>query len=238
MRTGQVHKHGQTWLACSRDSTRLVQCDPWTTAPIREMADGAGKPSAVQGRSGGAWTLGSSGWRCISNSVFSARTGADISRGNHRCRTSTSRSTGRRIGSIWGRHRPGGGNASEFSEGCEEGCSRATTGSHPPAKDAESEIAALRARLASVEEERDTAMEGRPAKRVATGPQFRGETTRDRPGRLREEFMPMCDEEIFQWMQDRQADLHDATLTGSATEVSRLCHDGRCSHFVFEDSPV
>ena len=41
----------------------------------------------------------------------------------------------------------------------------------PPAKDAESEIAALRARLASVEEERDAAM-GRPAKRVATGPSF------------------------------------------------------------------
>ena len=55
----------------------------------------------------------------------------------------------------------------------------------PPAKDAESEIAALRARLASVEKERDAAMEGRLAKRVATGPQFRGETTRDRPGRLR-----------------------------------------------------
>ena len=36
--------------------------------------------------------------------------------------------------------------------------------------------------------------------------------------------MPMCDEEIFKWMQDRQADFHDATLTGNATEVSRLCH--------------
>ena len=94
----------------------------------------------------------------------------------------------------------------------------------PPPANAESEIATLRARLASVEEERDAAMEGRPAKRVATGPQFRGEMTRDRPGRLREDFMPMCDKEIIQWMQDRQADLHDATLTGNATEVSRLCH--------------
>ena len=199
--------------------------------------------------------MGTSAWRCISNSVFSARTGADISRGHHRCRTSTSRSIGRRNGSIWGRYRR---QCFRFSEGCEEGCSRVTIGSSvefvrvvrfegqkrlvatklgscwrrlarlrvavtekvppPPATDAESEIAALRARLASVEEERDAAMEGRPAKR------FRGETTRDRPGRLPEDFMPMCDEGIFQWMQDRQADLHDATLTGNATEASRLCH--------------
>ena len=54
--------------------------------------------------------------------------------------------------------------------------------------------------------------------------QLRCEKTRDRPGRLPEDFMPMCDEEILQWMQDRQADLHDATLSGNATEVSRLCH--------------
>ena len=67
-------------------------------------------------------------------------------------------------------------------------------------------------------------MEGKPAKCVAKGPQLRGEMTRDRPGRLREDFMPMCHEEILQWMHDRRADLHDATLTGNATEVSRLCH--------------
>ena len=93
-----------------------------------------------------------------------------------------------------------------------------------PPPPANAEIAALRARLASVEEERDDAMEGRPAKRVATGPQFRGKMTKDRPGRLRKDFMQMCDEEIIQWMQDRQADLHDTMLTGNATEVSRLCH--------------
>ena len=97
----------------------------------------------------------------------------------------------------------------------------------PPAKDAESEIAALRARLASVEEERDAAMEGRPAKRVATAPQFRGETTRDRPGRRGN--LPM-----------------DARSTSRFTRcnVVRECHrsievvprDGRCSHFVFKDS--
>ena len=56
--------------------------------------------------------------------------------------------------------------------------------------------------------------------------------------RLREDFMPMCDEEIFQWMQDRQADLHDATLTRNATEVSRLCHVmARCNHFEDSYSP-
>ena len=30
--------------------------------------------------------------------------------------------------------------------------------------------------------------------------------------------------EIVQWMQDRQADLQDASRTGNASEVTRLCH--------------
>ena len=99
---------------CSRDSTSFFNV---TRGP---RADGAGKPSAAQGRSGGAWTVRVAVH--ISKSVFSARTGADISRGTSTC------SIGRRIGSIWGCHRQRGDNASEFS-GCEEGCLRATTGS-------------------------------------------------------------------------------------------------------------
>ena len=44
-----------------------------------------------------------------------------------------------------------------------------------------------------------------------------------RPGpRLQEDFVPMCNEDIVRWMQDRQ-DIHEATMAGSAQEVTRLC---------------
>ena len=47
----------------------------------------------------------------------------------------------------------------------------------------------------------------------------------DRPGpRLKEDFVPGCDDDIFRWMQDRQADIQEATLAGNAHEVARLCH--------------
>ena len=259
MRTGQVQQHGQTWLACSRDSTRWVQCDPWTTAPIREMADGAGKPSAARGRSGEAWTLGTSVRTSSEASIAAARqrvaqlegalaafggvTGPEATMLQNSlkvakkaarepllevqlslCESFVSRAQKRLVAHDEARELL----AKELDEG-ERRLARLRVAvtekvPPPPATDEESEVAALRARLASVEEERDAAMEGRPTKRVATGPQFRGETTRDRPGRLREDFVPMCDEEILQWMQDRQADLQHATLTRHATEVSRLCH--------------
>ena len=47
---------------------------------------------------------------------------------------------------------------------------------------------------------------------------------KDRSGRLREDFVPMCDEEAAQWIRDRQADMQDATLVGNAHELARLCH--------------
>ena len=47
----------------------------------------------------------------------------------------------------------------------------------------------------------------------------------DRPGpRLKEDFVPGCDDDIFRWMQDRQTDIQEATLAGNAHEVARLCH--------------
>ena len=45
-----------------------------------------------------------------------------------------------------------------------------------------------------------------------------------RPGpRLQEDFVPMCSEDIVRWMQDRQADIHEATMAGNTQEVARLC---------------
>ena len=37
-------------------------------------------------------------------------------------------------------------------------------------------------------------------------------------------FVPGCDDDIFRWMQDRQADIQEATLAGNGHEVARLCH--------------
>ena len=46
----------------------------------------------------------------------------------------------------------------------------------------------------------------------------------DCSGRLREDFVPMCDEKAAQWIRDRQADMQDATSVGNAHELARLCH--------------
>ena len=47
----------------------------------------------------------------------------------------------------------------------------------------------------------------------------------DRPGpRLKEDFVPGCDDDIIRRMQDRQADIQEATMAGNAHEVARLCH--------------
>ena len=51
-----------------------------------------------------------------------------------------------------------------------------------------------------------------------------GTTPMCRPGpRLQEDFVPMCNEDIMRWMEDRQADIHEATKAGIAHEVVRLC---------------
>ena len=50
-------------------------------------------------------------------------------------------------------------------------------------------------------------------------------TSRDRQGpRLKEDFVPRCDEYIRRWMRNRQADIQEATMAGYAHEVARLCH--------------
>ena len=48
--------------------------------------------------------------------------------------------------------------------------------------------------------------------------------SKEREGRLREDFVPKCDEEVVQWMRDRQADMQDATSAGNAhaTVVPKL----------------
>ena len=50
-----------------------------------------------------------------------------------------------------------------------------------------------------------------------------------RPGpRLQEDFVPMCNEDIVRWMQDRQADVHEATMAGNAQDGGKVvpCHGG------------
>ena len=40
--------------------------------------------------------------------------------------------------------------------------------------------------------------------------------------RLREDYVPMCTEDLVQWMADRQKDLQEAMLSGRAHDVTRL----------------
>ena len=44
---------------------------------------------------------------------------------------------------------------------------------------------------------------------------------------LREDFKPVCNEEVVQWMRDWQANMHDATLTGNAHELTRFCRSAQ-----------
>ena len=88
----------------------------------------------------------------------------------------------------------------------------------PIVPEASSELAMLRAKLAAVKEERDAALQARPAKKLATGHGVApiATTTISNHPRLQEDFVPMCHEDIVRWMQDRQADIRDATMAGNA----------------------
>ena len=84
----------------------------------------------------------------------------------------------------------------------------------------------LRAKLVATELERDEARSVRACKRQATAVVREGTPIPESsvPLRLREDFVPMCEEDIFRWIQDRQADIQDATSAGNGHEVARLCH--------------
>ena len=87
-----------------------------------------------------------------------------------------------------------------------------------PPPDSSSEVEQLRRQVADLQQQLGQGADAPPcAKRQAVVP-------KERTVRLREDFVPMCDSEIVQWMQDRQADLQDASRTGNASEVTRLCH--------------
>ena len=84
------------------------------------------------------------------------------------------------------------------------------------------ELAELKAKLVATERERDEALCAPAHKRQAMS------RTAARPGtlpssecsvrfRLKEDHVPMCDEDILRWMQDRQADMQDALSAGRAT---------------------
>ena len=45
----------------------------------------------------------------------------------------------------------------------------------------------------------------------------------DCESQLREDFVPLCDEEVVRWMRDRLLDMQDATAAGNAHEMARLC---------------
>ena len=87
-----------------------------------------------------------------------------------------------------------------------------------PPPDSSSEVEQLRRQVADLQQQLGQGADAPPcAKRQAVVP-------KERTVRLREDFVPMCDSEIVQWMQDRQTDLQDASRTGNASEVTRLCH--------------
>ena len=85
----------------------------------------------------------------------------------------------------------------------------------PP--DSASEVEQLRMQVAQLQQELGQVGEAPCAKRQAVVPQARAV-------RLREDFVPMCDADILQWIQDRQADLQDASRMGNVSEVTRLSH--------------
>ena len=86
-----------------------------------------------------------------------------------------------------------------------------------PPPDSSSEVEQLRMQVAQLQHELGQVGEAPCGKRQAVVPQAR-------TVRLREDFVPVCDADILQWMQDRQADLQDASHMGNVSEVTRLFH--------------
>ena len=171
--------------------------------------------------------------------ISSTRTGAEIPRGQYRCRTSTSRS---------------GPEVTMFQNSLKvaKKAARATIGSAvepvrvvrfkgPETVGGSTKEATVRKVAGRSDGESATPTSDRCGVRdccveseVGVGGgegRCSGRETRETCGQG-----PPCDEEILQWMQDRQADLHDATLTGNHRSVEVVPRHGRCSHCVLEDS--
>ena len=91
---------------------------------------------------------------------------------------------------------------------------------HPTALDVQ--VAELKAKLAVMEAERDARdaeMRGSPS---VVDPDSQDPVPK-RPCR-REEFIPNCDEEMQEWMEDRHKDLQAAMVAGHLPEVARVSH--------------
>ena len=83
----------------------------------------------------------------------------------------------------------------------------------PQVTPAEEEISKLKEMVASMEEQRDAALQQASVKRQATAST---RVTR------REEFAPQCDEEMEEWMAGRHVDLQTAMTSGQLLEVARI----------------
>ena len=85
-----------------------------------------------------------------------------------------------------------------------------------PSVDVAVELEELRAKLVATELERDEARSARACKRQATAVVCEGTPIPESsvPLRSREDFVPMCEEDVFRWMQE----------AGNGHEVARLCH--------------
>ena len=100
-----------------------------------------------------------------------------------------------------------------------------------PPGDVVAELEELKAKLVVTERERDEVLCAPVCKRQAMSRTALGREGTPHPIpdswarlRLREDFVPMCDEDILRWMEDRQADMQDALSAGNGHEVARLCH--------------
>ena len=101
-----------------------------------------------------------------------------------------------------------------------QGCASSSAACHPTALDVQ--VAELKAKLAVVEAERDA----RDAQRqCGIHPVVDPDSQDPVPTCRREEFIPNCDEEMQEWMEDRHKDFQEAMVAGRLR--SPLVDEGR-----------
>ena len=75
------------------------------------------------------------------------------------------------------------------------------------------ELEQLQMRVAQLQAQNEELMSSPKRQAVGSG------AAPDRGSRLREDFVPACDEDVVRWIRDRQLDMQDATTVGNAQEL-------------------
>ena len=79
------------------------------------------------------------------------------------------------------------------------------------------ELEQLQMRVAQLQAQNEELLSASDGQAVGSG------AAPDRESQLREDVVPLCDEEVVRWMRDRLLDMQDAIAAGNRHQMARLC---------------